>query len=499
MDKVKELGVKKILVTLGVAAGVGTLVDYFFYGQVISGLNFPIYIAIILLSGFGLLRGFKMKVPKESYWFALGMMIFASFLAIRRSEVLLNVNTLMVFFLAILLLEKLLKKKIRDLMITDYIKTIIGVPLEIFQKAVNFIGEFLKLRTLIKNHKTASQVMRGILVALPVLLLFIALFASADLVFSSMLKQMFSFQIHGETVMRLFIILGTIFVLLGLFGFILLPQNIADPVSKEFKNGFIKTKFGKVESSIFLGLINVLFLLFIIIQFAYFFGAESNISFQGFTYSEYARRGFFELIQVAVISFLILMTLEKVVTKNEKKHFPVFKWLSGIFIVEIGVIMVSAFKRLMLYENAYGFTELRLYSQLFVVFLAMIFLILLVKIIRDAHEKDFAFASMVVTVISFIGLNIFNPDAFITRQNINIFPQTGKLDILYLSDLSDDAIPEMARVLDPSSPDYQKYTDEFRDEVKSVFKRRANNNIFKDWRSWNYSNQVATEIVLKSI
>jgi hypothetical protein len=79
------------------------------------------------------------------------------------------------------------------------------------------------------------------------------------------------------------------------------------------------------------------------------------------------------------------------------------------------------------------------------------------------------------------------------------------LDILYLGDLSDDAIPEMVRVLDPSSPDYQKYTDEFREEVKRVFNNRANRYYpseyrhLSDWQSWNYSNQLATRIVFERL
>ncbi len=81
-----------------------------------------------------------------------------------------------------------------------------------------------------------------------------------------------------------------------------------------------KHSVGQIESSIILGSINFLFSIFILVQLTYLFGGESNISRQGFTYAQYARRGFFELIVVVVVSLLILLTTEKYVIKKESEH-----------------------------------------------------------------------------------------------------------------------------------------------------------------------------------
>ena len=73
---------------------------------------------------------------------------------------------------------------------------------------------------------------------------------------------------------------------------------------------------GHIESSILLGSVNVLFFIFIFVQLTYLFGGESNISVQGFSYAQYARRGFFELIAVAIVSLLLLLTTEKYIAKK---------------------------------------------------------------------------------------------------------------------------------------------------------------------------------------
>src|SRR3989344_3441325 len=132
------------------------------------------------------------------------------------------------------------------------------------------------------------------------------------------------------------------------------------------------SSFSHIESSILLGSVNVLFFVFILVQFAYLFGGEGNISAQGFTYAEYARRGFFELIAVSIISLLLLLAIEKYIIKENENHARGFKILSTALVIQVILIMVSAFTRLTLYEEAYGFTILRFYSHAFIILLAAV-------------------------------------------------------------------------------------------------------------------------------
>jgi hypothetical protein len=65
---------------------------------------------------------------------------------------------------------------------------------------------------------------------------------------------------------------------------------------------------GFIETMIVLGAVDLLFLFFVIVQFRYFFGGQANISAAGYTYSEYARRGFGELVTVAVLALGLIMS-----------------------------------------------------------------------------------------------------------------------------------------------------------------------------------------------
>jgi hypothetical protein len=128
--------------------------------------------------------------------------------------------------------------------------------------------------------------------------------------------------------------------------------------------------------------------------------------------------------------------------------------LSSTVTVGLTVVMlVSAFKRLLLYEEAYGFTEARVYPHVFMIWLALLLGWFLVTL----WLKPGRFAiGLVVACIGFVGtLNVMNVDGFIVRQNIRRYELQGfdafsyggasyeRIDTYYLTRLSDDAIPAL--------------------------------------------------------
>ena len=72
---------------------------------------------------------------------------------------------------------------------------------------------------------------------------------------------------------------------------------------------------GFTEAAIVLGAVVVLFAAFVLVQFQYFFGGETFLGVQGYTYSEYARRGFGELVAVAFFSLLLFLRLSAIVKR----------------------------------------------------------------------------------------------------------------------------------------------------------------------------------------
>lgn len=342
-----------------------------------------------------------------------------------------------------------------------------------------------------KHRKTLSQVIKGIVLTIPVLAILLALFSSADLIFQKYISDLIALDIDvEETIARAILIFMATLIFIGAYSHIFQKTDDQTIVQKD-KAG----SFGHIENSILLGSVNALFLIFILVQLTYLFGGESNISAQGFTYAEYARRGFFELIAVAITSLLLLLATERYVVKKETGHALGFKLLSTALVAQTILIMVSAFARLSLYEEAYGFTTQRLYSHAFIILLAVIFCWLLLKIYKDKKESAFAFRTFISIVLFLAGMNLLNPEAFIARQNIARFAATGELDVEYLGNLSADARPDTIKILDITNGDLKKSF------ARSLYWRVQidNSPYFSKWQSLNLSRMRAEKILAPKI
>jgi len=115
--------------------------------------------------------------------------------------------------------------------------------------------------------------------------------------------------------------------------------------------------------------------------------------------------------------------------------------------------------------------------------LAIIFCLLLYKIYQDRRENTFSIRVFFSIVLFIVVMNFLNPDAFIARRNIERFEATGKLDINYLSHLSDDAIPVIIEVLNISNEDLRKSF------ARELYWRTQNSDspYFSQWQSLNIS------------
>ncbi len=126
-------------------------------------------------------------------------------------------------------------------------------------------------------------------------------------------------------------------------------------------------------------MINVVYLLFSIVQFTYLYGG-TNILPSGFTYSEYARKGFFELFIVTIINFTIVLCSMKFIKKDNKTINVVANILLTLLVVFTINMLFSAHYKMSLYEQTYGFTYLRIFVHIFMIMLFMLFIIALVGI-----------------------------------------------------------------------------------------------------------------------
>jgi hypothetical protein len=188
-------------------------------------------------------------------------------------------------------------------------------------------------------------------------------------------------------------------------------------------------------------MINVVYVLFVTVQFSYLFGAWDGILPQNSTYADYARSGFFELILVTAINFAILL-LSLLALGKAKAGLQIFIRILLYILVLCSIVMLySAYSRLALYEEAYGYTEIRFLVHSFMIFLALLLVLASVRISR----KDFPLVKwyIVLGLLSYVIMNYLEMDRIIAAQNIARYEASGDLDTDYLTGLSWEAVPKL--------------------------------------------------------
>lgn len=455
-----------------ISLGLGLLFNWLFVGH-FPGISVLLYVAAIVAGLTVLAEYLQRPLPKSVLWLLVPLGFFAGMVAVRASYMLIFLNIIACLLLLLLVARLTFRDDLLRFNLVDYAK-VPFLPLKFLKPLFQTIGDFFASRTTVAKHPLAGQITRGMLLAVPALLVFLALFASADLVFQKFVTDAFDIHISEITLARTFVVALVTLAFTGAYAYIF---GNSEGGTRPASTSSLARRIGSVEVSILLGSVGVLFLAFIVIQLAYLFGGQSNISAQGFTYAEYARKGFFELLLVAMAAFAMLWAADRTVKKTDAGHGLAFKILGSVLIAEVILVMVSAYKRLYLYEQAFGFTTLRLFSHVFVVFLAVIFGLLLVKIIRNQAENRFALPVFITAMVFLAGMNLLNPDGLIGRQNLDRYSETGKLDGAYMGSLSADAQPEIEKALSIT-------TGETRAEIQAALDDRFEPT---GWQSWNYA------------
>ena len=450
---VKE-NIKFYLISFALVLGI--LVDYLFYGKPI-GISFFVFILIFIVFSLILTKKFGEKLTKIQYALLVPAILFSVMVFYRSSSFLTFFNIVGSLFLIFLFFVLFSKENLSDFNLFKYFVSPPSFLRESFGKSARFIEE--RIDRFQVNKKFGSpefySVIRGIIISFPILALLIWLLASADIVFQKYLDKLLVININPEIVLRALIVIVASYFFVGIFA-----KTFAD--SKKSENSLIEnnqSKFlGLIESSVVLGAVELLFLVFIIIQFFYLFGGKIYVWGipEYITYSEYARKGFGELIAVSIISFLLIYGIDKFGKRENIFQKRIFKVLGSILVLELFIIMASAFKRLSLYVDGYGYTFPRLLSFIFLFWLFFIFLIFLYKIFSEQKETHFIFSAFWLTILFWAGINILNPDGFMAKKNIERYGQGRQIDVNYLIRLSEDAIPEIMEIFEAAGDEKAK-------------------------------------------
>ncbi len=279
--------------------------------------------------------------------------------------------------------------------------------------------------------RRSKAIVRGLLLALPLLVLFGALFASADAVFRRQVEGLGQFDLNVDAVWDhlLTAVLGLTFA-----GGLLYRLNLAGGPRLNPSRPSTKP-IGMIEGGIVLGSLAALFGSFLLVQFRYLFGAQDVVkATKGLSYAEYARGGFFELVIVAALTLVVLVGADASLKRDRSIEETFYRWLGRILGGMVFLIIASALIRMRLYTAAFGLTELRIYSTVFMLWLALAFVWLFATTLAG-HPRRFAFGILVAGLGVILATNLANPDRLIARTNLS----KPKADFAYLATLGDDA------------------------------------------------------------
>jgi hypothetical protein len=397
-------------------------------------------VALTIAAGVILGRSFPMTWDRVSY--AVLAVILASMASVRAAEWVVAVDLLAALGLGCLAVVGL--ERWRDL---------IRAPLAVASRA-NLVGRFLK-RGLGWNppgtRRWAPVLRSGILGAFLVIV-FGGLFLSADAAFAELASRWLLPDWDLGLLPARVVVFGLVVILasslaaagsrLAWLGAPLFQQGQASPREGP------RRRLGPGEWALAVGLLDLLFLAFVLVQVTVLFGGRSHVlDTAGLTYAEYARQGFFQLVVVAALTLGVIAGTAWWARRDRAGDTRLLRLLLGLLCLLTLVVLASALRRLTLYEDVFGLTHLRVTVHAAILWMAGLFGLVLVAGVR-MRGRWLPRAAVLLTAGAVVTFTLLNPDGLIATRNVDRYEETGRIDLDYLRSLSPDAVPALSRLPD---------------------------------------------------
>ncbi len=424
--------------------------------------------------------------PRGTEWLVAAVG-FSLMLMWRSSPVLETLNVIAVFLCLGLVAFRTTAGNLRLAGSTEYAANAVVSAVQVLVGTVVLVTRHQDWRSITAAERSArfAALGRGLAIAAVPVVVFGALFASADIFFRDLLRDAL---LLGPDSAFSHLMLWALFTWLAgsyLWGALLAER---EPVPETPRIPWLRFEF--IEAGVVFGLIDALFLVFVGVQFRYLFGGAARVeSSSTLTYAEYARRGFFELVAVAALVVPFLLFTHWLLPQRHSRLHRFYVSLAAVLVVLVFVVMASALQRMRLYQEAFGFTELRLYTTAFMVWLFVVFAWLTFTVLRGRRDR-FAFGVFVAGLALLVGLNGMNPDAFIVGRNATIAGEDRPFDSDYAVNLGPDSVPSLVARFD-------KVPSEERCAVARELRRRYLD-LDGDWRTWNWGRYRAHRVVSSS-
>lgn len=463
-NKLDENTIKKLLIFSSIF---GLMFTVCFYKN-ITGIIFLIF-AIVIEVLINALMKFRQKSFDKWHWFySVSLILLSSIPGVTDNDFSYCVGGM----LYIVLLIKWLVYINYDIRKIDFLRNllvIISFPFKMLGGIFNPISDLSKIvkGDKDKKRKEKSQVLLGIVIAIPVLLVVTMLLAASDIVFKNIVENIFSEMENIGSIIRMLFVFIVGFVICYTCEEVFLREKIVyEEVNLQ--------KTNVITGITFAGLIAALYVIFCGMQVIMLFSRNDTFLPDNYTYAQYARQGFFQLVFVCVINVCLVIIC--------RLKFEQSKILKNILLVISGctyMMIASSAYRMILYIKSYDLTALRL---LVLWFLAVLSIVMFLVIRFILNEKFMLFEYMLVSfTVMFLLLSFTCPDRIIVKYNIAHLDKNSSKDVYYLiSDLSYDAAVE---IIDNGEKIGTDNVEMYCNKLISRYEK----DVKKDVRKFNYS------------
>ena len=480
-------------IIIGISAFLAILQSILFWNRTLGISVFIFVLACVLYLIYILSKNNKI-INKKAIIFVIPIILLSSTYFIFNNELFKILNIFVIVALGIIMCVYLCKPKIKW---PDFLKKIGHVLGGMFESVSDVIDIFKIPENKKENEslKKVKKIGKSLLITIPIILVVLILLMSADQVFEKIFDKVFldlskvlSLEGIVKLLSRLSVILIT-FLLCGGFLVNLVKDNTM--FTKEDEDTKVTVKFENLTINMILTILNIIYLIFSFIQITNLFMNTSNNP--NFDYSSYARQGFFQLMFVSFINFVILIVaninkIEK--TKSQKIYNKIMSLLIILFTI---IIIISAFYRMNLYQETYGYTYLRIFVDFVLISEVLISIPIIIYLL--GKKIDILKSVIIISSFMFVLLNFMNIDNFIAEKNIDRYfnnPEDSNFDISYLCKLGTDATEQITRLLKADDEYIVKRTERYLYEQKQSLNLDEMN-----WQEYNISKKEAKEILDK--
>lgn len=477
---------QKAALTLVLAAALGLFAQWAFYEERL-GLNVLTALALLLMVGWRL----RWATPRRiDLWMPAFALAFALFIAIRGETAVVAFDLLALLTLAAAWSASLRGVTVSKLPAFRLLREAWDTATGSLWRALPALPVGVRALPLgsLRRHRLLPIVM-GIVLALPLLLLFGSLFTSADPVFAKWWDDLIDLAEWDERIreggQRLVVALVFAWIVIGAISWPTRRDAEAVPGSGPLSSD---------TATAFLGTIALLFAVFVGFQVAYLFGGGDTVSAVGVGYAEYARRGFFELLAVAAITAAILFLLDLATERRTREYAAA----ALVLVALTGVLLISSVYRLDLYQREYGWSELRLYALAMIVAVAVALGIIAWAVLKRRMSfavQPMVFAALTVALI----VNAIGPASFILRANVSRLgsvaaeptAQEHGLDSAYLVSLGEAGVDDLVALRD-KLPELERFCVDAQLFWRYHWREPAEPT---SWQSWNLDREQARQAV----